>query len=1280
LAGSQLVISKKFHCFLSPFPAEDMAQTAIQTYVQNLYRNVLQREGDAGGTSYFINRAEGALSSIDMAHGFIGSAEAQNVLAVLRLYDIFFDRAADSSGLKYWVGLMQSGLPVRDVALSFSHSSEFNTKYGNASPADYVEALYANLFERGSDSDGKAYWVALIDSGRMDRAEVALAFTLSAEAKSADGAATRFAESYLALRSSGKQEPSTAAVEALAHKSLADAITEVQTVKGAVQNGIIQDASVFRDANGDGLPDGASITQTDANGNFTIVGGYGDIIVTGGKDLTTGKMNDKVLSTTVGGNADVMVTPLTTVINAMVAQGISAADAMKKIGIALGLDTSIDFLTFNHTAAAIASGSRPIDLRNAVAVKGVIAQLTILMENTAGLIKGAAGSATNLDVAAITSNVAKAVADKIISATANVASPQNSALVALDSQSVIRELVDATVSKVSAASSTPLSTSVASKIAGLAADAARVIGDLNTTVASTVKVINVSSSVGTGKAIDAFSIIAKTESLAQDKVQAAITNGAENSSLAGVVNLYSGSNLGAAIKAEEIGEIAKGVNGTSGGMVLDQVIAPPVSYEPPPTFTVTESATGSKIWILSTGNGNVVVTDDGTNFVFTPASGNARSVAKSGLDDVVVSGITLSGAVVVLKNITKISGAVTISDVGAVAPADLKTIETAATGLVSATGVTSISSSLADATLLLVTKEGTSGDKIDMRADVVVVLSETGTVAAADLVALDGKTTGNISLVDATGLSGTLTDVKAVASVKGTGANQFDLKADVAVTLSDAGTVTAADLLATDGKTTGNISAVNATTLSGTLANVKTIVSAKGTGADQFALNANFNVILSGAVVTADINTINGVNGNGTITYNGTADGANTADTLNLSAVAGSEALTINGNDGNDTIVGDGGADVISGGLGADTLTGGAGADVFAYDGNDVSATGMDVITDFNKTVDKIRISLTGSNLDASVFQARNGTGSFAWTTQKAGNIFVDEWTGASTDYVYIFTKDSTGGTSEAIYINIGNIGVTASLFEFSLTGTGGNDNLIGGVGNDTINGDAGNDVIQLASQSGNNISGADVIVTGTGNDTVRLTSNIAAGTGSATNYSAFTTITDFTIGTSASATDLLAFSGNDTDFSLKPANGAATTTTGLAKGATAQGLAATDAMVVQSVAQDAAAEALTANVSFFKLTTGVAFTTDIKGTFAAAIGTSSVTGLGANGNYLVSVYDTTNSKAVIGVVNVGGNADANNILAADDFVTADIAVVGVLNMTAADYANFGTTNLAMVF
>ena len=68
-----------------------------------------------------------------------------------------------------------------------------------------------------------------------------------------------------------------------------------------------------------------------------------------------------------------------------------------------------------------------------------------------------------------------------------------------------------------------------------------------------------------------------------------------------------------------------------------------------------------------------------------------------------------------------------------------------------------------------------------------------------------------------------------------------------------------------------------------------------------------------------------------------------TYDTLSISHPQG----------GNDTLIGAGGDDILVGGGGNDTLTGKGGNDIFVFSGN----SGHDIITDFTKGQDKIRLS-----------------------------------------------------------------------------------------------------------------------------------------------------------------------------------------------------------------------------------------------------------------------------------------------------------------------------------
>jgi len=226
-------------------------------------------------------------------------------------------------------------------------------------------------------------------------------------------------------------------------------------------------------------------------------------------------------------------------------------------------------------------------------------------------------------------------------------------------------------------------------------------------------------------------------------------------------------------------------------------------------------------------------------------------------------------------------------------------------------------------------------------------------------------------------------------------------------------------------------------------------------------------------------------------------------------------------------------------------------------------------------------------------------------------------------------------------------------------TGTGA-DSITTGTGTDTVNTGAGNDLI-INGTAVDDATGADVLFGGAGNDTFQLQGTGLAAT--LTNYSTLVNIKDFTVGTSTSATDFIKLS----------ASGVYAQATALTAGTSAQGsITAADAVVVQSLAQNATA-AVATGANVFKLTTGVAFTTDFQGTFNAAIGTGSITGLVAGGAvYAGLMYDTTNSKAVLFAVN---DATATNTV----IDTGDaIKVIGAIDMSAADYANLSAVNFAV--
>jgi parallel beta-helix repeat protein len=258
--------------------------------------------------------------------------------------------------------------------------------------------------------------------------------------------------------------------------------------------------------------------------------------------------------------------------------------------------------------------------------------------------------------------------------------------------------------------------------------------------------------------------------------------------------------------------------------------------------------------------------------------------------------------------------------------------------------------------------------------------------------------------------------------------------------------------------------------------------------------------------------------------------------------------ITVQGTDGNDTLLGGGaneifyggagkdtinggaGDDVLVGGAGADKLTGGAGADTFRYasetDSYRNTSSFVDTITDFNVSQDKIDLAGLGFT------GLGNGRGG---TLQVSYN--------ASSDRTYIKDYDADASGNRFELILTGNLASTLSASNFifnrvvtgttgndSLQGTDGPDTLLGLAGNDTLSGGAGDDRLDGG-------AGVDTLTGGAGADTFVFSSRLDS-------YRNYNTgganlgdlITDFNVGADKIDLSALGFTGlgdgkNDTVY-----------------------------------------------------------------------------------------------------------------------------------------------------
>lgn len=103
-----------------------------------------------------------------------------------RIYQAAFNRTPDAAGLGYWISVMDSGAPLKEVANGFVGSGEFKALYGN-NPAngDIVNKFYENVLHRAPDAGGYNFWLGILDRHDLSSAEVLAQFSESPENQAA---------------------------------------------------------------------------------------------------------------------------------------------------------------------------------------------------------------------------------------------------------------------------------------------------------------------------------------------------------------------------------------------------------------------------------------------------------------------------------------------------------------------------------------------------------------------------------------------------------------------------------------------------------------------------------------------------------------------------------------------------------------------------------------------------------------------------------------------------------------------------------------------------------------------------------------------------------------------------------------------------------------------------------------------------------------------------------------------------------------------------------------
>lgn len=146
-------------------------------YVDLIYRNVLGREADAGGSTYWTGQLTAGLQRGALMVAFSDSTEYRRFIGskvkATMLYIGMLRRAPDDAGLEYWADVID-GTPYRDVIAGFLGAAEYGTRMDRI--YDETQPLTGVATRAAADRPALAVKIDNVDrarpQGAIDRADL----------------------------------------------------------------------------------------------------------------------------------------------------------------------------------------------------------------------------------------------------------------------------------------------------------------------------------------------------------------------------------------------------------------------------------------------------------------------------------------------------------------------------------------------------------------------------------------------------------------------------------------------------------------------------------------------------------------------------------------------------------------------------------------------------------------------------------------------------------------------------------------------------------------------------------------------------------------------------------------------------------------------------------------------------------------------------------------------------------------------------------------------------
>ena len=147
------------------------------TITKNQSGSLLVTKSNGQGTDTLRNVERLTFADISLAFDIDSNAGQ-----AFRVYQAAFDRKPDAGGLGYWIKAMDNGYSLMNVALGFVQSAEFQALYG-VKPTNnaLITKFYTNVLHRAPDQGGLDFWVNHLNLGDITPAGALASFSESAE-------------------------------------------------------------------------------------------------------------------------------------------------------------------------------------------------------------------------------------------------------------------------------------------------------------------------------------------------------------------------------------------------------------------------------------------------------------------------------------------------------------------------------------------------------------------------------------------------------------------------------------------------------------------------------------------------------------------------------------------------------------------------------------------------------------------------------------------------------------------------------------------------------------------------------------------------------------------------------------------------------------------------------------------------------------------------------------------------------------------------------------------